>query len=341
MTTSPSPETSRRPTIADVARIAQVSKTTVSRVLNNKPDVDEHTVQLVRTVVDGLGYVPSSSAVRLAKGRAHSLGLLAPSLSAPWMLEVLRGITEAIEDTGYSLTLYTTSQGRKSFESVQAQLRGQVLDGLAIMQPPEDVADLHRLYSSGVPIVVIDDRGAHRNVPSVAAQDFDGIENAVSHLVERGRTRLAMIAGPAQIACHRDRQQAFKDSLHRHGLPIDTELIVTADDDNVAAGASAARTLLSRSQPFDGLVVGNDLMALGALRSLREAGRRVPEDVAVTGFDDIAAAANAEPPLTTIYNPLYEMGKTAVRLLLEACEGRQLPSSTVFLPTRLVVRASA
>ena len=340
VTSSPS-GVGRRPTIADVARIAQVSKTTVSRVLNDKPDVDAQTVRLVKTVVEGLGYVPSSSAVRLAKGRAHSLGLLAPSLSAPWMLEVLRGLTEAIEDTEYSLTLYTTSQGRKSFEAVQAQLRGQVLDGLAIMQPPEDVADLHRLYSSGVPIVVIDDRGAHRNVPSVAAQDFSGIESAVAHLAQRGCQRLAMVAGPTHIACHRDRQQAFIDSLSQHRLPVDPALIVTAADDNLNAGALATAELLERGQKFDGLVVGNDAMAMGALRRLREAGLRIPDDVAVTGFDDIAAAAHAEPALTTVYNPLYEMGKTAVQLLLDACEGQELPSSTVFLPTHLVVRASA
>jgi LacI family transcriptional regulator len=330
----------RRPTIADVARIARVSKTTVSRVLNNKPDVDAATVHLVRTVVEGLGYVPSSSAVSLARGRAHTMGLLAPSLSAPWMLEVLRGMTEAIEDTDYSLTLYTTSQGRKSFEAVQGQLRSQVLDGLAIMQPPEAVEDLHRLYSSGVPIVVIDDRGAHRNVPSVAGTDFDGIGSAVAHLVERGRRRLAMIAGPMHIACHRDRLKAFEASLRSCGLTPDPSLLSVAADDTLDAGAAALTPLLRNPLPFDGLVVGNDSMALGAMRRLREAGFEIPRDVAVTGFDDIAAAAHAEPPLTTVYNPLYEMGGTAVRLLLEACGGEELPESTVFLPTRLVVRSS-
>ena len=338
MTTS---QSGRRPTIADVARIARVSKTTVSRVLNHKPDVDAATVQLVQTVVEGLGYVPSSSAVRLAKGRAHNLGLLAPSLSAPWMLEVLRGITEAIEDSGYSLTLYTTSQGRKSFEAVQSQLRGQVLDGLAIMQPPEDVEDLHRLYAAGVPIVVIDDRGAHRDVPSVAADDNAGIESAVAHLIASGRRQPAMIAGPKAIACHRDRLEAFLAALTTHGMDAAAAPRVVAADDTREAGADAVSALLREGSPFDALVVGNDVMAMGAMRRLREAGVSVPDAVAVTGFDDIAAAAHSEPPLTTIYNPLFEMGRTAVRLLLEACEGRELPSSPVFLPTRLVVRESA
>lgn len=332
--------TKRRPTIADVARVAQVSKSTVSRVLNNRPDVDGATVAAVLEVMNRLGYVPSSHAVGLAKGSTLSLGLLAPSMSAPWMLEVLRGITESIETSDYSLTLYTTAHGHSSLESLHARMRSQAIDGLAIMQPPYDVDNLRRLLGLGAPIVAIDARGAHPSLASVASNDEQGITFVVNHLLDCGRRRIAMISGPTDIACHRDRLRAFREAMRAAGLADAVRGQVTARDDSFAAGGAAAAQLLELHPDVDAVVVGNDAMALGALRTLTQAGRRVPDDVAVAGFDDITASRYSEPPLTTVYNPLYEMGAAAARLLLEATDGHELPEEPVLLPTRLVVRRS-
>lgn len=329
-----------RPTITDVAQRAGVSKTTVSRVLNGKPDVDPATVTSVLAVVDDLGYVPSATAVGLARGRAHSIGLLAPALSRPWVLEVLRGVAEGIETTDYSLSLYTTTRSQSSMQNLQLQLRGQALDGLAVMQPPGHDAMLDDLYAHGVPIVLIDDRETHPDVPSVASADRDGVSQAVAHLASIGRTKIAIVSGPVEIGCHQERLAAFRLALEAQGLPIREALVCEAFDDSHRAGFDAAEKLLRRGEPFDALFAGNDAMALGAMRKLRALNIAIPDDVAICGFDDIAAARFADPPLTTVYNPLYEMGGRAVRMLLDACEGTPLPGTPVLLPTRLIIRAS-
>jgi LacI family transcriptional regulator len=328
----------RRPTIADVARVAQVSKSTVSRVLNNKPDVDAATVTAVLDVMNRLGYVPSSHAVGLAKGSTLSLGLLAPSISAPWMLEVLRGVSDAIQTTDYSLTLYTMAQGHSSLESLHARMRSHAIDGLAIMQPPYDVDNLRRLLGLDAPIVAIDARGAHPSLASVASNDGQGITSVVEHLLVLGRRKIAMICGPPQIACHRDRLRAFREAMRTFGRDSAMLGHIAAQDDTFTAGAAAALQVLAQYPDVDAIVVGNDAMALGALRALTQTGRRVPEDVALAGFDDITASRYSDPPLTTVYNPLYEMGATAARLLLDATQGLDLPRKPVLLPTRLVVR---
>ena len=329
-----------RPTITDVARRAGVSKTTVSRVLNAKPDVDPATVKTVLAAVEELNYVPSSTAVSLARGRAHSIGLLAPALSRPWVLEVLRGVAEAIETTDYSLSLYTTARSPSSMQDLQQQLRSHALDGLAIMQPPGRTDVLDDFRDHNVPIVLIDDRETHPHVPSVASADRDGVIKAVEHLASLGRTNIAIISGPVEIGCHRERLAAFRHALETQALPIREALVCEADDDSHRAGFHAAGKLLDRGVPLDAVFAGNDAMALGAMRKLRAAGVAIPDDVAICGFDDIAAARYADPPLSTVYNPLYEMGGRAVRMLLDACEGTPLPTAPVLLPTRLIIRAS-
>jgi LacI family transcriptional regulator len=330
----------RRPTIRDVAARAGVSKSTVSRILNGKPDVDPETVASVMTVVEQLGYVPSSPAVSLARGRARTIGLLAPALSRPWVLEVLRGVAEGIETTDYSLSLFTSSRSQSSMQDLLMRLRSQAIDGLAIMQPPWRMDVMQDFYAHGVPVVLIDDRETHPDVPSIATADREGVRQAVSHFVSLGRTRVAMISGPVEIGCHRDRLTAFRDALDECSVTTREGLICEAFEDSYSAGMQAATKLLRRGERFDALFVGNDAMALGALRVLRAEGLAIPGDVAICGFDDVAAARYADPPLTTIYNPLYEMGGRAVHLLLEACEGKPLPHEPVMLPTRLVIRAS-
>jgi LacI family transcriptional regulator len=329
-----------RPTIRDVARRAQVSKTTVSRVLNGKPDVDPATTELVRAVVEEMGYVPSASAVSLARGRAHSIGLLAPALSRPWVLEVLRGVAEGIETTDYSLTLFTTSRSEASMQELRNQLRSQALDGLAIMQPPWRFDPVTDFPADGMPVVLIDDRNTHPNIPSVGSADRGGIIEAIEHLASLDRHKIAMISGPIEIGCHRERLAAFREACELVGGSSRANLICEALEDSHRAGYQAAGKLLARRASFDALFVGNDAMALGAMRRLRAEGVDVPGEVAICGFDDIAAARYADPPLTTVYNPLYEMGGRAIRMLLDACDGAPLPTDPQILPTRLVARAS-
>lgn len=336
--------TGRRPTITDVAKVAQVSKATVSRVLNHRSNVDPATVAVVLDVTERLGYVPSSHAVGLARGSAQSLGLLAAGFSAPWMLEVVRGVSEAIEGTAFNLTLCTTGRGEQnSFDALQARIRSQSLAGLVVVQPLDEASDLRRLIGIGVPIVAMDDREPHPGLASVASDDEAGIRSVVEHLLAMGRRRVAVIAGPTTMPCYRERLRYFREALRSAGVRECRGRIV-ASDDSFPAGAAAATELLSRSSRSsrpDALVVGNDVMALAVLQVFQQRGVRVPDDVAVVGFDDIPAARYADPPLSSVDKPWREMGAAAVRLLLRDTHGEDLPDSPVLVPARLVVRRSS
>jgi LacI family transcriptional regulator len=329
-----------RVTIAEVALRAQVSKATVSRVLNGKPDVDVTTAERVRQVIDEIGYVPSARAVGLARGRARTVGMLAPSLTWPWMGEVLQGIVDTLETEGYGLLLYTVNRGPDSLSQFASHVSANAFDGLLVIEPPDTLNYIATLYAQGLPVVMIDDRGSHPQFPSVATTNREGAQGAARHLLAAGRTKFAVVTGPVQFGCTRERLDGFRDALAAVGLSVDPRLVVDGDF-TTDGGTVATEKLLSTGIPFDGVFAHNDLSAMGVLRALRKAGRDVPGDVSVVGFDDVPIASHAEPSLTTVRQPLQEMGVAAARMLLSHFGGEALPEKPLVLPTSLVVRQSA
>ncbi len=321
--------------------MAQVSKATVSRVLNNKPDVDPGTASRVREAIETLGYVPSTRAVALARGQAFCIGLLVPTLTWPLMLDVLRGVAEGVEMSGYGLMLYSMTRGEASLRDFTTQVvRARQIDGLIVVVPTLALDYLAQLHHDGLPMILVDDRGLKPGFPSVATTNYEGGVAAARHLVACGRRRVALINGPPDFGCNRDRVAGFAAGLAEAGLALETDL--TRDSDfTEEGGAAMARSLLESGAPFDGLFVCNDQMALGAMQALRQAGRRIPDDVAVVGFDDIPTAAFTTPSLTTIRQPFYEMGLSAARLLVENLKGSPLPAAPILLPTSLIVRGSS
>jgi LacI family transcriptional regulator len=329
-----------RVTIAEVALRAQVSKATVSRVLNGKPDVDVSTAERVRQVIDEIGYVPSARAVGLARGRARTVGMLAPSLTWPWMGEVLQGVVDSLEAEGYGLLLYTVNRGPESLSQFASHVSANAFDGLLVIEPPDTLNYIATLYAQGLPVVMIDDRGSHPQFPSVATTNREGAQGAAQHLLDAGRTKFAVVTGPMQFGCTRERLDGFRDALAAAGLSVDPRLVVDGDF-TTDGGTVATEKLLSTGIPFDGVFAHNDLSAMGVLRALRTAGRTVPGDVSVVGFDDVPIASHAEPSLTTVRQPLQEMGVAAARMLLSHFGGEALPEKPLVLPTSLVVRQSA
>ncbi len=329
----------RPKTIADVAQLAGVSKTTVSRVLNAKPDVDEVTAARVRRVVAETGYFPSARAVGLARGRTKTVGMLVPSLTWPWMADVLQGAVDALEVSGYGLLLYTMTRGEESLAQFAAQVSANSFDGLLVIEPPSTIDYITGLHAAGLPVVLIDDRGSHPEFPSVATTNRDGGVQAANHLLGLGCRRLAVVSGPSVYGCTQERDAGFLGSASEHGVDVADALMVEADFTE-EGGFRATQGLLHSGQPFDGVFAHNDLMAVGVLRALRDAAQIVPDDVAVIGFDDIPMAAHTEPPLTTIRQPSREMAATAARGLLSRLEGGS-EQGRVVLPTSLVIRRSA
>ncbi|MFF7177053.1 substrate-binding domain-containing protein [Streptomyces sp. NPDC008121] len=322
-----------RVTIADVAREAGVSKTTVSRVLNTGAEVDAVTAARVREVIGVLGYVPSSGAVGLARGSSRTIGMLIPSLTWPWVGEVLQGVADTVEAAGYGLLLFTCNRGADSVTHFAGQVSARAFDGLLVVEPENTLDTITAMHRRGLPVVLVDDRGHHPEFPSVTTTNHAGGSSAAAHLAASGRTRPLVITGRRDFGCVRDRLAGFLDVL-----PSD---LVVEGEFTEETGRAGVERALDGGGDFDCVFAHNDLIAAGALRALRKAGRRVPEDVAVVGFDDIPMARHTEPPLTTVRQPMRRMGETAAGMLLAGLAGGTIPDEPVVLPTELVVRRSA
>ncbi|MFJ5775288.1 LacI family DNA-binding transcriptional regulator [Streptomyces sp. NPDC093094] len=328
-----------RVTIADVARMAGVSKTTVSRVLNTGAEVDRSTAARVREVIDRLGYVPSSGAVGLARGQSRTVGMLVPSLTWPWMGEVVQGVVDTVEAAGYGLLLFTCNRGVDSVERFTSQVSAGAFDGLLVVEPENTLDMLTALHRRGLPVVLIDDRGRHPEFPYVTAANHEGGASAARHLLAVGRHRPLVLAGPLRFGCVRDRLDGFRTVYAEHGHPLDPALVVESDFTEGDAGAAVHR-LLGEGRAFDAVFAHNDLAAVGAMAALRAAGLRVPEDVAVVGFDDIPMARLTQPSLTTVRQPMRQMGETAARMLLARLAGERSGDPHAVLETTVVVRRS-
>ena len=326
-------------TIADVAARAGVSKTTVSRVLNGRGELDEATAARVRQVIDELGYVPSARAVGLARGHTRIVGMLVPSLTWPWMGEVLQGVVDVVETEGYGLLLFTCNRGDESMRQFASQVSAKSFDGLLVIEPEGTIDYIAGLHARGLPVVMIDDRANRPMFPSVATTNRSGGHAAGTHLLELGRHRPLVITGKYRFGCTGERLDGFAEAYANAGLSLDPELVVEGDF-TFDCGQAAVKRVIEAGTDFDAIFAHNDLSAAGAMQAVREAGRRVPEDVAVVGFDDLPLAATTEPPLTSVRQPLREMGETAARLLLAHFDGAALPSSPTVIPTTLTVRGS-
>lgn len=325
-------------TIADVAARAGVSKTTVSRVLNGKGEVDEATATRVRRVIDELGYVPSARAVGLARGRTKLVGMLVPSLTWPWMGDVLQGVVDVVETEGYGLLLFTCNRGDESMRQFASQVSAKSFDGLLVIEPEGTLDYIAGLHARGLPVVLIDDRAHQPLFPSVATTNRHGGHAAGAHLLELGRRRPLVITGPSRFGCSEERLDGFAEAYATAGLPLDPALVVEGDF-TFDVGRLAVKRLIGAGIKFDAVFAHNDLSAAGAIHAIREAGLRIPDDVAVVGFDDLPLAATTEPPLTSVHQPLREMGEAAARLLLAHFDGAALPRSTV-IPTTFTIRGS-
>ena len=327
-------------TITDVAERAGVSKTTVSRVLNGKGELDATTAARVRQVIAELGYVPKAGAVGLARGRTRVIAMLVPSLTWPWIGEVLQGTVDVVESAGYGLMLFTCTQGDQSMRRFAGQVSAKSFDGLLVIEPEGTLDYISSLHEQGLPVVLIDDREHRPRFPYVATTNRAGGASAAGHLLSLGRTQAAVITGDMRFGCTRERLAGFRARMADAGHPLNPRLVQGADF-TFEGGLRATLRLLQSGLPFDAVFAHNDLSATGALQALAEAKLRVPQDVAVVGFDDVPLAAYSNPPLSTVRQPMRGMGEAAARLLMAHLDGgEQMPDEPHIVPTELVVRGS-
>jgi LacI family transcriptional regulator len=340
-------------TIADVARHAGVSKTTVSRVINDKPGVDHETVGRVRSAVEELGFVPSAAAVGLARGRTGTVGVLvpfgspgapAPLLKSQWLAEILQAVSDALAVAGYGLRLFTCDESEQSLQRFVSRISAKTVDGLLAIEPEGTLEHIIDIDRAGLPVVVMDDRDHGMPLPTVATTNHLGGRSAAQHLLELGRHRPLVITGRREFGCTRQRLDGFSQVYAEAGLPLGAEYVIEGDF-TVAGGVRAVQGALADGMEFDAVFAHNDLSAVGALRAIREAARAgrgaADADVGLVGFDDIPLASQAGYPLTTVRQPLREMGEAAAHLLLARLNEVAIGELEVVIPTDLIVRRTA
>src|SRR6266487_991752 len=308
-----------KPTIQDIARLARASKTTISRGVDNKRDVDPATRERILRIIDEQGFIPSITAAGLASGRRQLIGMLIPSFTWPLIPELMRGVAEVIEQTPYELVLYSINNAdlkKDRSEVINRVLATQLTAGLLAVYPGEASQDLTRLYKQGFPVVIIDDQRG-QTTPWVGADNVTGAYIAVRHLIKLGHRRIAHIAGPDEYLVSHERYNGYRQALLEAGVIPDPDLVLEGDFLPPTGRSCAVKLFeLPIEKRPTAIFAATDQMAYGVLAAAEEYGLTVPGDIALVGFDDDAPSAHVRPALTTIRQPNYEMGQQGIALLL-------------------------
>jgi LacI family transcriptional regulator len=325
-------------TIRDVAEAAGVSVSTVSRVLNDKDDVALETYQKVQRVIEELSYTRSLAAKSMRSRKMNVIGLVAPDVGDPFIVEVIKGVNRAIAELDYDLMVYTGGEFNKESSADRERrfvslLGGGLTDGIIVITPAAIG------FSSASPVVVVDPNVETHDCPAVIATNRDGALAAVEYLISLGHRRIGFISGRPELQSAARRLQGYRDGLARAGIPLDPDLIQTGDYSR-QMGFACAQRLLNLSDRPTAIFASNDQSATGAIKAIHEAGLRVPDDISVVGFDNIPEVAYNHPGLTTVDQSIDKMGYIATEMLISLIEGDSLESDLYKVPTRLVVRDS-
>jgi LacI family transcriptional regulator len=324
----------RAATLNDVARRVGVSARTVSRVVNNEAVVAEPTRQKILAVIDELGYRPNPMARALITQRSGTLGLIAADNTDPFFTELAEGVERIGNGIGLTI-LFASSRGDASHQrSLLETMRAHAVDGVLMFPVPQTEEQLMEFAGRGLPLVTIDEDFEGPNLSSVASDIRSGAVMAVTHLRERGCQRIAMVASGYKL--RRAREAGYLSAL-APGAPA----LIERAEPLASGGLVAMERLLARDGSIDGLFAYNDLMALGAIRALRAAGRSVPDDVRIVGFDDIDVASVVVPSLSTVRVDRQRVAHEAVARLVELRDRRDQAHATTIIPVELVVRESS
>lgn len=331
---------SKRPTIAEIAAKAGVSTPTVSRVLNNRPDVAPETRTLVEQVLRESGFIRSRVTNALQKESSGIIDLLAPDLANFYSVEIICGVEEVLEQTELRLALSFSHRSVQLEQRWLAKVIDGATDGAILVLAQGQSQRLDMLVRNKIPFVVVDHRGElGPDVPSVGATNWLGGRLATEHLLSLGHRRIAIIGGDAALPCSRDRIAGYRAALEGAGIPVDPVLIrpgLFAQQ----TGYEQTTALLDLAEPPTAVFAGSDAQAMGVYAAIRAHGLRIPESMSVVGFDDVPIASIVTPALTTVRQPLVEMGRVATTMLLRLIAEESLDSKRVELTTTLITRES-
>lgn len=326
------------PSIHAVAARAGVSIATVSRVLNHSKPVNEATRRRVEEAVQALGYRTNTAGRSLAKSQSRLLMVLVPDFANPFYAQIVQGAESVTGPSGYKLVLTDAASSDAAHQTALDAIYNRLADGVINLAHLDDDPGLHAALRD-MPWVNCSEFVPESGLPYVSIDHRQAAIDAVQYLLNRGHRRIALISADENFRWAQLRREGYEQAMQRAGLTLDADLVRMAASTDYEAGAQAAGGLLALLEPPTAVFAVSDTLAIGAIKALRRAGRRVPEDMAVMGFDDLPLSAVFEPGLTTIGQPMRELGATAAEILLARLRDERLPSRT--LAHRLVVRDSA
>jgi LacI family transcriptional regulator len=326
-------------TIVEVAEKAGVSLGTVSRVMNNDSHVAPETRERVSTVMREMGYVANRQARGLKGSRTNVIGVLAPDLGTGYIGEILHGIDTELGLHQFDLMLFTTHRTAVKEANYVANMVQGMVDGLLLVLPRNPTDYTGTLTTRNFPFVLIDHQGTGNPCPAVGATNWQGAYHATEYLIKLGHTRIGFITGSMDLGAAIDRLDGYKSALRVHHIPEDPQLIYQGSffqPDGYAGGSA----LLELDHPPTAIFASNDVMAMGAMDAIRSHGLHIPKDVSILGFDDIPQAAMVRPALTTVRQPLEQMGRLATQMLIDQLKNPEKQIGRIELPTQLIVRDS-
>lgn len=325
--------------IRQIAELAGVSVATVSRALSNPAIVKDGTMARVRAAIEQLDYRPNAVASSLRRQRTDTIIVVVPNIGNPFFSGVIQGIEAVAHDNGYRVLLGETQNDLKRLDQYTELLLTKRADGLILLGSLLPTIVDRQRQAPPIPLVLACEWFEGLNCARVQIDNLAASALATSHLLERGKRRLATITGPLDNMLARDRLEGFRHATKLAGLTIGRQYVVEGDF-SISSGYATMKTLLSMKTVPDGVVCANDEMALGALNAIREAGLRIPEDIALIGFDNIRFSEYSCPPLTTIAQPAAEIGEAAMHLMLGALRDSPADFGYTVLPHQLIVRQS-
>lgn len=328
---------SQHVTIVDVARDSGVSYSTVSRVLNGYEFVKDSTREKVLASAKALGYVANQQARSLAGGRSNIIGLLVPTLDMGYVATIARGVEEALGSTGYDIMLYTTHRQREKEARYAKMIANGMSDGLLLLAPAYMDAYVDSFIDNQFPYVMVDQEDPKHRSSTISVTNWQGAYEATEYLIHLGHKRIAHIAGLMSMSSAQQRLEGYRAALAEYDIPFDENLVVIG---NYLQGDSvvASQKLLALENPPTAIFAANDMMAFGAIEAAMSREFHIPEQLSIIGFDDVPQAMFSYPKLTTVRQPLDQMGHTATRLLLSIIDNPEQKPQHITLSTKLIER---
>jgi LacI family transcriptional regulator len=328
-------------TIEDIAKMSGVSRSTVSRVINGDPHVTEQTREKVQSILHSIEFQPNLAARSLAAGRTKVIGLVIPTgvlslFTDPYFPLVIQGVSAVCNARGYSVMLWL-AEPEYERKTISQILYNGLIDGVLVSSMLVNDPLIERLSESKRPFITIGRHPTNEKISYVDVDNRTGSYQGVDYILQKGHRRVGMINGPRNTIASQDRYQGYEDAHRDYRVPVYPELLVEGEFSD-ATGYQAMKRLLPY-QP-DAIFVASDAMALAAMRAILEEGLRIPEDIAVVGFDDIPTAATSRPPLTTVRQPIQQTGSMAAEILVDMIEHPSEEARHMVLPTELVIRSS-